>query len=407
MAFSDDYRESIQDKHIGNVGFTSTTKGITNEGYALKNPHQVIATQIPIIDVVSTYGPLTASGIAANVVEEHIVKLTADPTVNNNKAWIAYETNCTTSGHSARGNVRTDQWLRYAETQYKLRLFEDNGAGTAPNYSSEILPSEPNFNWDYDNSAGVVYFDEDPSTNGKTTPLWAVFYTYSGESVTQAIDGVSGGVSDTFKYISDGNNIAEATGTDTLTFSGTGGISITVSPGSDTITLSGTQSQRYHADLVYDSGGDYWGYSDDFTSVPDPIDVYVNGVLNKHSDSEYYTISVVGGELRVSFNFTTDSSDWVCVNYGSYGVAATTQTSSISRKGIETISSGISSVSVSFTDVGTSDYIVNTTLANTVDSSPSMYSYIVSSTASDSFTVTLMGNTDSANYKLFWSLLLS
>ena len=130
MAFNDTYRESIQIKHLSNVGFTSTAKGVTNEAYALKNPHQVLAAQIPVDDVVSDHGPLTASGVAAGLVEQHTVKLTADPTVNGNKAWVAYEDNCTETGHSARGHVRIDQWMRYAETQYKLRLFEDNGTGT-------------------------------------------------------------------------------------------------------------------------------------------------------------------------------------------------------------------------------------------------------------------------------------
>jgi hypothetical protein len=194
MAFNDTYRESIQSKHLSNVGFTSTAKGVTNEAYALKNPHQVLAAQVPVTDVVTEYGALTASGIAAGKVEEHVVKLTADPTVNGNKAWVAYEDNCTTAGHSARGHIRLDQWMRYAETQYKLRLFEDNGTGTGYDSNKEILPSETSFNWEYDASAGVVYFDEDPSSNGKTLPLWGVFYKYVGDSVADQLASISGTV---------------------------------------------------------------------------------------------------------------------------------------------------------------------------------------------------------------------
>ena len=196
MAFNDTYRESIQSKHLSNVGFTSTAKGVTNEAYALKNPHQVLATQIPTTDIVTEYGPLTASGVASGDVEEHVVKLTADPTVNNNKAWIAYEDNCQTTGHSARGHIRIDQWMRYAETQYKLRLFEDNGTGTGYDSNKEILPSEPSFNWEYDASAGIVYFDEDPSDNGKTLPLWGVFYVYVGDTVADSLASVSGTLGD-------------------------------------------------------------------------------------------------------------------------------------------------------------------------------------------------------------------
>ena len=71
MAFDDTYRESIQSKHLSNVGFSSTAKGVTNETYALKNPHQILATQVPVVDVVGTYGALVASGIAAGMVEKH------------------------------------------------------------------------------------------------------------------------------------------------------------------------------------------------------------------------------------------------------------------------------------------------------------------------------------------------
>ena len=110
MAFHETYRESIQTKHLSNVGFTSTAKGVTNEGLATRNPHQLLATQIPTVDVITTYGIYTASGIAAGAVEEHIVKLTADPTVNGNKNWVAYETDCTTSCQSARGAVHLNQW---------------------------------------------------------------------------------------------------------------------------------------------------------------------------------------------------------------------------------------------------------------------------------------------------------
>jgi len=190
MAFNDTYRESIQTKHIANVGFTSTAKGVSNEGNAIANPHQVLASQIPAVDVVGTYGPLVASGISAGLVEKHTVQLTADLTVNGNKAWFATEDNCTTSGHAARGVVKVSQWMRYAETQYKLRLFEDTGSNE-PNYSAEILPSEVNFNWEYDASAGIVYFDEDPSVNGKTLPLWAEIYTYVGDTVEDGLGSVS------------------------------------------------------------------------------------------------------------------------------------------------------------------------------------------------------------------------
>ena len=202
MAFSDTYRESIQTKHLANVGFTSTAKGVTNEAFALVNPHQVLASQIPSIDVLGTYGALVVDGINAGLVEKHTVKLTADPTVNNNKAWIATEDNCTEAGHSTRGALRLGQWMRYAGTQYKLRLYEDTGSNT-PDYTSEVLPSETSFNWEYDASAGAIYFDADPSGFSKTLPLWGEFYTYIGYSVAESLDATTSGIGDLIEGKSD------------------------------------------------------------------------------------------------------------------------------------------------------------------------------------------------------------
>lgn len=271
MAFNDTYVESIQTKHVSNVGFTSTAKGVTNEAFALKNPHQVLSNQIPLIDVVSTYGPLVASGIAAAVAEEHTVKLTADPTVNSNKAWIAYETDCIASGHSGRGALRIDKWMRYAETQYKLRLYEDNGSGTAPDYTKEILPSDVNFNWEYDASAGIVYFDADPDTT-KIIPLWGSFYTYTGDTVGSAIDGISTSVS---------------------------GIELNISHDC-------TYVDNYH--WIYDSNGE-------FTEVPSALSVFVNGVKQKTGDSEYYIASMDGDILTLTFGFKVHADDWVNIIY--------------------------------------------------------------------------------------------
>lgn len=270
MAFNDTYVESIQTKHVSNVGFTSTAKGVTNEAFALKNPHQVLSSQIPFIDVIGTYGPLVASGIAAEVAEEHIVKLTADPTVNGNKAWIAYETGCTVSGHSARGAVRVDKWMRYAETQYKLRLYEDNGSSTAPDYTKEILPSEVNFNWEYDASAGIVYFDADPDIT-KTIPLWGLFYTYIGGTVEEAI-------------ITAANS----------------------SPDVSYLSFDCTYIDNYN--WSYDSGGD-------LTEIPASLSVFVNGVKQRDDDPDYYTATILAGVINLEFGFKVKNDDWVNIEY--------------------------------------------------------------------------------------------
>jgi hypothetical protein len=208
MAFNDAYRESIQTKHIANVGFTSTAKGVTNEAYASKNPHQVVASQIPAVNVIASYGPLVADGISAGLVEKHTVKFTADPTVNDNKAWISYEEDCIESGHSERGHIRLDQFMRYAETQYKLRVFQDNGAG-APDYTKEILPSEVNFNWEYDASSGIIYFDANPGAT-KTLPIWGEFYIYVGKSVEDGLGATTSGI-DELVYLLESHYDANST----------------------------------------------------------------------------------------------------------------------------------------------------------------------------------------------------
>jgi hypothetical protein len=75
------------------------------------------------------------------------------------------------------------------------------------------------------------------------------------------------------------------------------------------------------------------------------------------------------------------------------------------QHGRASIADGASTVTVNFTDVGTTNYTVHATLENTSDSPPSIYAFIVSSKASSSFTVTLMGDADSANYVLNWVIL--
>jgi hypothetical protein len=74
--------------------------------------------------------------------------------------------------------------------------------------------------------------------------------------------------------------------------------------------------------------------------------------------------------------------------------------------GRESISNGSSTVSVTFSDLGTTNYTISATLENTSDSPPSIYAFIVSAKSSTGFTVTLMGDTDSANYVLNWSVIL-
>jgi len=74
-------------------------------------------------------------------------------------------------------------------------------------------------------------------------------------------------------------------------------------------------------------------------------------------------------------------------------------------RGRQSIGNGASYVDVSFATVGGTNYTIGTTLQNTSDSPPSIYAYIVSATTASGFRVTFMGDMDSANYVLNWSVI--
>ncbi|RPJ55976.1 MAG: hypothetical protein EHM12_11110 [Dehalococcoidia bacterium] len=74
-------------------------------------------------------------------------------------------------------------------------------------------------------------------------------------------------------------------------------------------------------------------------------------------------------------------------------------------KGRYSIPNGVDNFTISFTDVGNTDYVINTTLVNPIDAIDSIYAYVVSEVTTSGFTVTLMGETDSENYLMHWSIL--
>jgi hypothetical protein len=279
MAFNDTYRESIQSKHIANVGFTSTAKGVTNEGFGLVNPHQVIASQIPAVDVVGTYGPLTADGVSAGVVQEHsLVTLTEDTTVNDKKAWYAEV-----------GGERVTQMMRYAGTQYKLRLFANDG-------TTEILPSETNFNWEYDASVGVVYFDSDPSAH-YTTPLKATFYTYIGETVEDKLGTSVSGV----EVITDiWNDTQEPSGFVNRTDS-----TVTFDEGTRTLTISGSDYRYYILGEQYNKSG---AESIQITDTEGMHYIYYDGDTLTHTTSFDYNLIYNKAYISAIYWNATDDS---------------------------------------------------------------------------------------------------
>lgn len=249
MAFNDQYKESIQNKHIGNVGFTSITKGITNEANSVKNPHQVLASQIPAVDVIGTYGPTIASGLTAGVVAYHDIVFTSDSTVSNNKSWYA----------SVSG-VRLDQWMRYEGTQYKLRLYEDDGSG---GHGSEILPSEPNFNWEYNASAGIVYFDNNPGIY-YIMPLHGTFLTYIGDTVEDRLS---------------------------------------------------KESMYYDLDVTY-VDEKLWKILGNYATIPNNFIVYVNGIKQRQGvDADVSSVYISSGDIYIAFNYNVVSNCWVSVTF--------------------------------------------------------------------------------------------
>lgn len=82
-----------------------------------------------------------------------------------------------------------------------------------------------------------------------------------------------------------------------------------------------------------------------------------------------------------------------------------TVSGTIDRHGRYSIGNDTCTFTVNFADLGHTDYTVNATLENTSDSPPSIYAFIVSARTTSSFDITLMGDTDSANYVLNWTVI--
>ena len=72
--------------------------------------------------------------------------------------------------------------------------------------------------------------------------------------------------------------------------------------------------QSYNVNMTL--SGTTWVYNGGFTTAPDNLVIYLNGVRNKSNDAEYYTSTTNGGILEVEFAYDTFSSDWVTATYG-------------------------------------------------------------------------------------------
>lgn len=141
---------------------------------------------------------------------------------------------------------------------------------------------------------------------------------------TGAVDvAVSSGIvfvnSDAFAVVSDGVNTATAIGADTVTFTGTGGTDVSVDNVNAIVTINSSTTTQSHAhydvDMVYVTGNT-WAYTgDSFSAVPSGLVVFVNGVKQRNNSSEYYTSSVSGTNLLVTFGYTVNNGFWVNTEY--------------------------------------------------------------------------------------------
>lgn len=70
----------------------------------------------------------------------------------------------------------------------------------------------------------------------------------------------------------------------------------------------------------------------------------------------------------------------------------------ITRYGLSAMADGVSTFTVNFTDIGSTNYAVTLDISNTVDASPRHLSCVITSKTSSSFSFTTPQTTDSANY---------
>jgi len=158
--------------------------------------------------------------------------------------------------------------------------------------------------------------------------------------------------------------------------SGAGSVTVTYYDAGNTITISGS-------DIGVTDHGALTGLLDD----DHPQYVLVNGTRG-------FTATVSGVDPTQSYHLATK-------NY-----VDTYVPSPVYEHGRQSISNGVSQVSVTFSSaLSNTNYTINATLENTTDSPPSIYAFIVSAKSTNGFTVTLMGDTDSANYVLDWSVI--
>jgi len=193
---------------------------------------------------------------------------------------------------------------------------------------------------------------------------------YYTETETDTISGSLQTQIDTINTNFD-ENAQDAVGT---IMSGTGSVTVTYDDGTPQITISGAAGVTDHGALTGLGDDDHPQYI--LADGTRPFSSTVSGV-NPTEDAHLAT---------------------------KYYVDQFTVSGTIDCHGRQPVANGASQVAVGFADLGHTNYTVNATLENITDSPPSIYAFIVSARASNSFTVTFMGDMDSANYVLNWTV---
>jgi hypothetical protein len=128
-------------------------------------------------------------------------------------------------------------------------------------------------------------------------------------------------------------------------------------------------------------------------------------IKRKYLDFEVYTqteITTISGDIVAQIpdvsDFVTDAE--VTTISGDIVAQIPTVTT---NEGVETISNGSNTVSVTFSGTQSTDqYPIMATIENTTDANPSQYGYVVTTKTVNGFTLLLSAATDSANYKCNW-----
>ena len=82
-----------------------------------------------------------------------------------------------------------------------------------------------------------------------------------------------------------------------------------------------------------------------------------------------------------------------------------TASGGVDRHGRMSLADNDTQTTVTFADLGHTDYTVNATMENSIDSPPSIYAFIISARTSSSFTADFSGKMDSDNYVLNWMII--